>query len=891
MQDMGNDSDRAYLHMPDAEAVRRIKNLEADNARLEDRLAEKASLETENRRLINQHRILLSSILSYRKINRLTKIDAILRLFGWNTALDKIIGSLRRSGLFDDRWYLSNYSDVAISKIDPLVHYLFYGAFEGRKPNPFFDSKWYLENNPDVAESGLNPLVHFVQHGATERRAPHPELDPGAYVRANPELLGILDNPLTHYLRKHGSMPHAPPSTRQKAEQLRAPTIEAFSAAISRKVKRGLREGQNLPIDIIVPVYRGYHDTLACLYSVLSSPVETEYELVVINDASPEAELTNILRQLSSLGLFTLLENKLNRVFVHSVNRGMQLHRERSVVLLNSDTVVFNNWLDRLCAHAGNHVGTVTPLSNNATICSYPATCRDNVDPLELTYDELDRVIASVNTGRFIDVPTGVGFCMFIARAALDSCGYFDEDAYGLGYGEENDFCMRASANGFRNIMALDVFVQHKGEVSFAANAVQLRHRAAQTLHARFPAYDALVRNHVQADPAITDRARIDLARLMRQAAGLERTLCITHNRGGGISTYLKRRSRTLAERSIGLVTLTPTSPLSSGVDLNSPYAIDVPNLKNLSLWGHRERLISSLRELRVGRLEIHSLVGWSHRALRAVPALAESLGIPYHFFVHDYTSICPQTNLVGHSGTYCGEKGTDQCRECLAQRKSPAVSVHGPTPWGCKDVDIDVWREAYTELLHRAATVKVPSLDARSRINRYFPSLKVICEPHNAAYPQLEKSLRATELSGEARIAIIGAIGEHKGSRTLLECAKDAATRQLPLRFIIIGFTDRDRDLERFANVDISGPYDDINIFKLLAGARAHAVFLPSVCPETYSYTLSIAHSARVPVAVFDLGAQAERARNQPHSTILPLHLAADKINDRLLQLVRAST
>ena len=106
-------------------------------------------------------------------------------------------------------------------------------------------------------------------------------------------------------------------------------------------------------VDIIIPVYRGLAETRRCLESVLAFPQRTAYEIVVVDDCSPEPELSAWLRELAETGAITLLENPVNTGFVNAVNRGMILHPDRDVVLLNSDTEVHGDWLDRLRRCAG----------------------------------------------------------------------------------------------------------------------------------------------------------------------------------------------------------------------------------------------------------------------------------------------------------------------------------------------------------------------------------------------------------------------------------------------------------------------------------------------------------------------------------------------------------
>ncbi len=111
--------------------------------------------------------------------------------------MDNPVSALR--SLFDREWYLEQNPEVEAAGMDPLVHYLQFGGFEGRDPNPLFDSDWYLQKYPDAALTGLNPLVHYLRHGAAEGLDPHPLFDTDWYVKHTPDLpVGI--NPLIHYV-------------------------------------------------------------------------------------------------------------------------------------------------------------------------------------------------------------------------------------------------------------------------------------------------------------------------------------------------------------------------------------------------------------------------------------------------------------------------------------------------------------------------------------------------------------------------------------------------------------------------------------------------------------------------------------------------------------------
>jgi hypothetical protein len=104
------------------------------------------------------------------------------------------------SCLFDRGWYLAHYPDVGNHGVDPALHYLRYGAKEGRDPCPLFDSNWYLHENPDVLAAGINPLVHYLRYGAAEGRDPNPLFDSDWYVDKHPSISRPL-NPFRHYLQ------------------------------------------------------------------------------------------------------------------------------------------------------------------------------------------------------------------------------------------------------------------------------------------------------------------------------------------------------------------------------------------------------------------------------------------------------------------------------------------------------------------------------------------------------------------------------------------------------------------------------------------------------------------------------------------------------------------
>jgi GT2 family glycosyltransferase len=255
--------------------------------------------------------------------------------------------------------------------------------------------------------------------------------------------------------------------------------------------------------------------TLRSIHSVLAASVATPFQFVVVDDASPDPVLRRDLQFLAERGLFRLVTNERNVGFVRSVNRAFQLDARRDVVLLNSDTRVFGNWLDRLlrALHGAPSIGTVSPLSNAATILSYPMFLRDNHGQAGSDFAQLDRLAMQLDFAP-VELPTAVGFCMAIKRACLDDVGLFDAEAFGRGYGEENDFSRRALAKGWRHVAAANAFVWHRGGGSFGA-AREARIEAAQrTLERLHPGYAGAVQQFIRTDPLRPVREALDAARI-----------------------------------------------------------------------------------------------------------------------------------------------------------------------------------------------------------------------------------------------------------------------------------------------------------------------------------------------------------------------------------------
>lgn len=273
-----------------------------------------------------------------------------------------------------------------------------------------------------------------------------------------------------------------------------------------------------VPPTVIVPVYGDAEATMACLDSLGQAAAAAQrdaapFRIVVVDDASPEPALKGHLQALAALQEIELLVNPVNLGFIGAVNRALDHVTEGDVVLLNADTIVAPGFVARLAAaaHSAPDIGTVTPLSNNGEFFSFPTPNSVNPMPEDAAITALDRAAADANAGTVVDMPSGIGFCLYIRRDCLTRIGGLS-DSFERGYLEDVDFCLRARAGGFRSVCAPAVYVGHHGSRSFQDAKRALVLRNLDVLDRRFPHYRGECRAIESADPLRPARAALEAA-------------------------------------------------------------------------------------------------------------------------------------------------------------------------------------------------------------------------------------------------------------------------------------------------------------------------------------------------------------------------------------------
>lgn len=253
-----------------------------------------------------------------------------------------------------------------------------------------------------------------------------------------------------------------------------------------------------LPL-VIVPVFNALEHVKVCLLSIHNASPHAP--VLVIDDGSTDEAVRTFLQSWAAQSDRHELQTRaINKGFVATVNQGMR-HSGGDVILLNSDTQVSRGWFESLgrCLAEVSDIATATPWTNNGEIASFPKLCESHSIPEDL--DAIARVFRASGPPEYPEIPTAVGFCMAISRSAIDRVGLFDEKIFGRGYGEENDFSLRAASAGMHNVLCDDAYVAHRGQASFGPLGLAPGPESMQRLLERHPGYLDMISAYIEQDP------------------------------------------------------------------------------------------------------------------------------------------------------------------------------------------------------------------------------------------------------------------------------------------------------------------------------------------------------------------------------------------------------
>ncbi|HLG91081.1 MAG TPA: glycosyltransferase family 2 protein [Candidatus Saccharimonadales bacterium] len=255
-------------------------------------------------------------------------------------------------------------------------------------------------------------------------------------------------------------------------------------------------------VTIVVPVYADWPSLKDCIQSLMQY-VDAKHNVMLVNDCGPEADLLekNIKEAIKGSKNFYYYRNPKNLGFVKTCNRAiLKLDKtDNDILLLNSDTEVTAGFLEEILdlLSINTKIGAISPRTNNATIFTLPlaAISQKGIEARK-SYELFRKYKAKFP--RYSEVPTAHGFCMLIRRGLIKKYGLFDE-AFGMGYGEEVDFCQRVAKHGWLNVVSHQAYVFHLEAKSFSLETKkQLIEQSSKIILQRYPTYKRAVSEYIE---------------------------------------------------------------------------------------------------------------------------------------------------------------------------------------------------------------------------------------------------------------------------------------------------------------------------------------------------------------------------------------------------------
>jgi GT2 family glycosyltransferase len=227
-------------------------------------------------------------------------------------------------------------------------------------------------------------------------------------------------------------------------------------------------------VDIIVCVHNALEDVRNCLNAILCHTT-VDYRLIVVDDGSQIETQEFVQRWVDQVKTSFLIRNSIARGYTKAANQGLKASKNEYIVLLNSDTIVTPQWLEKMveCAKSDLNIGVIGPLSNCASWQSIPEVFNEKGDwminkiPQSYSLERYSKLIENLSDKSFPKVRFVNGFCYMITRKTLDTIGFLDEESFPHGYGEENDFSLRVAQAGFKLAIADHTYVYHAKSKSF----------------------------------------------------------------------------------------------------------------------------------------------------------------------------------------------------------------------------------------------------------------------------------------------------------------------------------------------------------------------------------------------------------------------------------------
>lgn len=620
--------------------------------------------------------------------------------------------------------------------------------------------------------------------------------------------------------------------------------INSYGYKVNTKIK-----DINEYIYIIIPVYAGLKQTTACILSVLNAKNNSLFKIIIVNDNTKDSAIYNYINGIDAENLI-LIDKKSNTGFPDTINLAVKFVGGHDFIILNSDTVVTDYWIDKILSisESDQTIGTITPITNNGELVSSPLLGAITNPSFEQV-QKINSYCEEFYSGEYFDIPVGNGFCLFIRNACWHEAGGFDAELWGKGYGEEIDFCIKASQMGWRNVCTYGTYIYHEGGVSFGANKAHNIRENSKKILELYPSYDEIINYNFQTSKLNEINKEIILM-LISEVKVKNFEIHISHSLGGGTEKFVSEISK---KASIVINFDSNKNSTFNFIEMDGLlkkliYKFDASDINTM---------LRSLGYIKDCKYIIHSTIYVPIELLNFLENKS------YESVIHDYSWICPRVHMTNNDGIFCNnEKSDSNCDKCIKN--------NGAHP-GLVDLyngnGISTYRALHQKILKSSTAIAIATNDSRVRINEYYP-----LENFELKYfPKDDlKKIKYEDLSRSEylNIGLIGGVSTIKGYKKLKELSDYCFINNLKIKFFVIGFTEDDSLINK-KNIFIFGKYLEKDIFSIINSFDIDVFWFPNQCPETFSYTLSHAMKTGKRIVCTDLGAPKIRLNKYQLATL----------------------
>lgn len=631
--------------------------------------------------------------------------------------------------------------------------------------------------------------------------------------------------------------------------------------------------------DIIIPIYNALDCLKECLQSILKNTDLVQNRLILIDDKSPDENVVSFLRDFAAqhqdLNIIVLYNEK-NLGFVGTVNKGMR-YSNRDILLLNSDTEVPAHWLERIqiCAYSDKTIGTVTALSNNATLVSVPVGLQPNNIPDHLSLEEYAQIVYEASYNDYIDLPTSHGFCMFIKREVLNLIGFFDEDNFGKGYGEENDFSFRCMDFGYRNVLCDNVYILHKESQSFKADKQKLLEHNLAVLNDRYPAYRKKIDLWLQQFPLKKTCENLIYNLNVRKK---ENILFLIHDftdpyhNVGGTTIHCMDLIKSLRKK-YNIHVLFPEN------DIYKIHSFFEEDEKILNLGGvnansrfeyynreYREIVERIIKGLNIAVVHVHHMMGHYFDIID----VCKDSKVKSIITLHDFYALCPTVNMLYNMEQCCLYLDKKDCKTCLNNKMRLVNNI------------LPIWKKRWIDFLENFDYVITPSKSTKNIIEKEYNSIMCHVIEHGVSY---KKQMSILDNMRETfNVAFVGVMAKHKGAEVVEKLIEKTSDKNIVYHlFGKTEYVSLEKNRDNYVN---HGQYKREELSYLLKENNIQLICNLSIWPETYSYTLTETIASGVPVLALDYGAVAERIEKYQFGWILDRKASFDDIINQIYRI-----